>query len=110
MIRSGIMLSKRFSILVCLISLLTSITSLVWAQEDQIRGGWLESRARLERRTKQASASAPKPARQTKAEPASSTAKPEADAASGLGIGYTLFKKDTDGVFVRVGTQEVFKS
>lgn len=103
-------MTKRLSLLVFL---LVSVGASVLAQEDQIRGGWLESRSRLERRTKPATTSAPKPARQTKAEPASPTAKPEppaSEAFSGLGIGYTLFKKNADGEFVRVGLKEVFKS
>lgn len=99
--------TNRFFLLALL---MISIATPALAQEDQIRGGWLESRARLERRTKPAIASAPRPARPTKAEPAQSTAKPEPEAVSALGIGYTLFKKNTDGEFVRVGLKEVFKS
>jgi hypothetical protein len=104
------MLMKRLFLLVwLLISIAASATS-VWPQEDQIRGGWLESRSRLERRTKPVTPPTPKPVRQTKTEPTSPIAKPELEGAHGLGIGYTLFKKNADGEFVRVGTQEVFKS
>lgn len=97
-------------------ALLALISIPALAQEDQIRGGWLESRARLERRDKPAPA---KPARPVKPEagarpnsqpnpqPASQA---EQEAGIGLGIGYTLFKKNAQGEFVRVSTQEVFKS
>ncbi len=85
----------------------------VAAQEDQTRGGWLESRGRLEKREK---AATPAPKTSNKPKPASpNTSTPsvqpeQAAATSGLGIGYTLFKKNINGEFVRVSTDERFKS
>ena len=79
------------------------------AQEDQTRGGWLESRGRLEKRERAVpppKISKPKPA-QTSPVP---TTPSEQAASSGLGIGYTLFKKNINGEFVRVSTDEKFKS
>ncbi len=79
------------------------------AQEDQTRGGWLESRGRLEKREKAAplpKTSKPKP---VQASPVP-TVPSEQAASSGLGIGYTLFKKNINGEFVRVSTDEKFKS
>lgn len=100
--------TNRFFLLVLLFG---SIATTALAQEDQVRGGWLESRSRLERRTKPAAAPAPKPARPSNpAVPAARPAPAQMETAQGLGIGYTLFKKDAAGEFVRVTTQEIFKS
>lgn len=104
----------KSSCLACL--LLVFLLLPVLAQDDQIRGGWLESRARLERRDKPAT---PKSSKPVKAEPVArsiphttpqTAGQAEQRTNGGLGIGYTLFKKNTQGEFVRVSTQEVFKS
>ncbi len=81
----------------------------VTAQEDQTRGGWLESRGRLEKREK-----AVTPPKTTKPSTVQTAPAPsvqiEQSGNSGLGIGYTLFKKNINGEFVRVSTEERFRS
>lgn len=87
-------------------------------QDDNIRGGWLESRGKPGKRGAQSKpatkpkSSAPVSVQSTTAPAPSQTAatvEPTV-AIGGLGIGYTLFKKDDKGEFVRANAQEVFKS
>jgi len=104
---------KSLSSLFAVGTLLAFLAMPALAQEDQIRGGWLESRSRLERREKPSSRPSRQPrtekpvSSQTAAQPATQK---EPETQLGLGIGYTLFKKNAAGEFVRASTQEVFKS